>query len=589
MFDDKDPSSDMQRNILLAFALSALVLVLFSPKSQPKKPDLAKTPVAATQPAATPNGNDGTSGTNAPAAPPAKAAEIVPAIPAVQAATETDTTVESDLYEIHFNNRGAVATSWVLKGFKDGDERQLDVVNPVAVAQVGWPLAVRTDDPDTGAKLNQALFAVKSTGRVAPTIVTFEYSNGSIAARKEFRFEAGSYIVHITTEVTRDGRAVAHDVVWRGGFGDRTLENYNTAETSTLALGDKLEHKTLKDVKTDEQREAGPFSYVTVEDKFFCAVFMPAGEGGAPVIQRASLFKNSYAAGVGKTLDLLGVAAGGDGVNHFRAYVGPKNLDLLRKISPEPGGDARLIRGEQVTSLAPMVDYGWFSFVAIPMYLCLKWISVHIVANYGWAIVLLTVVINFALLPLKMSSMKSSQKMQKLAPQVKVIQDRGKKYKMNDPKKQEINEEVMALYKKEGVNPLGGCLPLVIQIPFFYGFYRMIAQAIEMRHASWLWVPDLSVHEAGWFHVLPIVMIATMLLLQKMTPQPAGDPAQQKMMMMMPLVFGIGFYNVSSGLVLYWLTGNLVQMAQQWFFNRTAADSVAAPPGAVRVRKEARE
>ena len=138
-----------------------------------------------------------------------------------------------------------------------------------------------------------------------------------------------------------------------------------------------------------------------------------------------------------------------------------------------------------------------------------------------------------------------------------------------DPKRQEANEEVMALYKKEGVNPLGGCLPLVIQIPFFYGFYRMIAQAIEMRHASWLWVHDLSQCEAGWFHVLPIVMIVTMLLLQKMTPQPAGDPAQQKMMMMMPLVFGIGFYKVSSGLVLYWLTGNLVQMGQQWFFNRT--------------------
>jgi YidC/Oxa1 family membrane protein insertase len=218
----------------------------------------------------------------------------------------------------------------------------------------------------------------------------------------------------------------------------------------------------------------------------------------------------------------------------------------------------------------------------------LKWISAHIVANYGWSIILLTVVINFALLPLKMSSMKSSQKMQKLAPQVKAIQDKGKKYKMNDPRKQEINEEVMALYKKEGVNPLGGCLPLVIQIPFFYGFYRMIAQAIEMRHASWLWVSDLSIHEASWFHVLPIVMIATMLLLQKMTPQPAGDPAQQKMMMMMPLVFGIGFYNVASGLVLYWLTGNLVQMGQQWFFNRTATAEVPDSPGTIRVKKELR-
>jgi len=110
-----------------------------------------------------------------------------------------------------------------------------------------------------------------------------------------------------------------------------------------------------------------------------------------------------------------------------------------------------------------------------------------------------------------------------------------------------------------------------------------------MRHASWLWVPDLSIHEAGWLHVLPIVMIGTMLLLQKMTPQPAGDPAQQKMLLMMPLVFGVGFYNVASGLVLYWLTGNLVQMAQQWFFNRTGTTDVAVSPGSVRVKKELRQ
>ncbi len=570
MFDDKDPSSDMQRNILLAFALSALVLVLFSPKSQPKKPATDTAPQTSTAPTAPVNGTVARNPTSTPAAAaPAKAAEPPPpAIPAVQGTTETDTVVESDLFEIRFSNRGAVATSWVLKGFNDSDDKQLDLVDPVAVSQVGWPLALRTEESDIRDTLSKALFAVKSTGRNAPTIVTFEYSNGTIAARKEFRFEAGTYVVRISTEVTRDGRPVAHELVWRGGFGDRTVANHTN--TSTLTLGEHIDHKVLKDVKTDDLRMPGPFSYVTLEDLFFCAVFMPGGEGDTPaVIQSADLFKNSYAAVPGNTLDLLGVGVGGDGANYFRAYVGPKDLALLRTISPEPGGDARLKRGEPVLSLAPMVDYGWFSFVALPMYLCLKWISAHIVSNYGWSIVLLTVVINIALLPLKMSSMKSSQKMQKLAPQVKAIQDRFKKYKMSDPKRQEANEEVMALYKKEGVNPLGGCLPMVIQIPFFYGFYRMIAQAIEMRHASWLWVHDLSVHEAGWFHVLPIVMIATMLLLQKMTPQPAGDPAQQKMMMMMPLFFGVGFYNVSSGLVLYWLTSNLVQMAQQWFFNRT--------------------
>ncbi len=573
MFDDKDPSGESQRNILLAFALSALVLVLFAPKSQPKKPPVPGSSQTATAPAGANNAPAGNTAATAPApGTPAetKSAEPAPvAIPAVQANSETETSVSSDLFDIHFSNRGAVATSWVLKGFKDGDDRPLDVVNPVAVNQVGFPLLLRTGDIATDATLNKALYSVKSTGPVAPTIVTFEYSDGTLAARKEFRFEAGTYLVRITTEVMRNGRPIPHDIVWRGGFGDRTIEKYNTTELVTLGTGDKLDHKVLKDVKTDEQREGGPYSYVTIEDKFFAAVFMPSGDAGITSVPQATLFKNNYAASPGNTLELLGVGVGGDGVNDMRAFIGPKDLELLRTISPEPGGDEKLRHGQQAPSLAGLVDYGWYGFISVPLYLALKWVSAHIVTNYGWAIIVLTVIINFALLPLKMTSMKSSQKMQKLAPQVKAIQDKGKKYKMNDPRKQEINEEVMALYKKEGVNPLGGCLPLAIQMPFFLGFYRMIALAIEMRHASWLWIRDLSVAEAGWFHLLPILMIVTMLLLQKMTPQPGGDPAQQKMMMMMPLIFGVGFYSVSSGLVLYWLTGNLVQMAQQWFFNRT--------------------
>jgi YidC/Oxa1 family membrane protein insertase len=166
--------------------------------------------------------------------------------------------------------------------------------------------------------------------------------------------------------------------------------------------------------------------------------------------------------------------------------------------------------------------------------------------------------------------MKSSMKMQKLAPQVKAIQDKYKKYKMNDPKKAEANEEVMALYKKEGVNPLGGCIPMLLQLPFLYGFYKVLNQSIEMRQAPWvLWIADLSQPETGWFHLLPVLMIVTMVILQKMTPQTSADPVQQKMMMMMPIMMGVMFYNVSSGLVLYWLTGNIVQLGQQWFINRT--------------------
>jgi YidC/Oxa1 family membrane protein insertase len=157
-----------------------------------------------------------------------------------------------------------------------------------------------------------------------------------------------------------------------------------------------------------------------------------------------------------------------------------------------------------------------------------------------------------------------------VAPQIKVINEKYKKYKLNDPKQQEKNQEIMGLYKKHGINPVGGCLPIVLQIPFLYGFYKVLSLCIEMRHAPWiLWVQDLSVPETHWFKVLPVLMIVTTVVLQKMTPQTSTDPVQQKMFMLMPLMFGVMFYNVSSGLVLYWLVGNLVQIGQQWYINKT--------------------
>ena len=175
------------------------------------------------------------------------------------------------------------------------------------------------------------------------------------------------------------------------------------------------------------------------------------------------------------------------------------------------------------------------------------------------------------------------KKMQSLQPQIAAINERYKNVGLRDAKKQEQNQEVMALYSKHGVNPLGGCLPMALQMPFLYAFYRVFAIAIEMRGASWLWVTDLSRAEALPIHILPVLMIATQFVMQKMTPtNTGGDPAQQKVMMLMPLMFGFMFYSASAGLVLYWLTGNLVNIAQQSFFNKTAvaADAVQSvqPP-----------
>jgi YidC/Oxa1 family membrane protein insertase len=197
--------------------------------------------------------------------------------------------------------------------------------------------------------------------------------------------------------------------------------------------------------------------------------------------------------------------------------------------------------------------------------------------NYGWAIIVVTLIINICLFPIRLSSLKSARKMQKLQPQLKAINDKYKNVKINDPKKAEQNQEVMDLYKKEGVNPVGGCLPLLLQLPFFYAFYKVLSISIELRHAPWLWVSDLSNPETFFIHVLPIVMIATQFFTQKLTPAAGVDPNQQRMMMFMPLMLGFFFYNLSSGLVLYYLTGNLVGIAFQLIVNRFMPAPITPP------------
>ena len=168
----------------------------------------------------------------------------------------------------------------------------------------------------------------------------------------------------------------------------------------------------------------------------------------------------------------------------------------------------------------------------------MNWTNDHWTNNYGWAIVVLTVIINLALFPLRLSSLKSARKMQKIQPQVKLINERFKNVKINDPRKAQQNQEVMDLYKREGINPLGGCLPMIIQLPFLYAFYRVLSIAIELRHAPWLWVTDLSAPETLAIHLLPIIMIVTQFATQKMTPAAGVDPAQQRMMLFMPIMFG---------------------------------------------------
>jgi YidC/Oxa1 family membrane protein insertase len=261
--------------------------------------------------------------------------------------------------------------------------------------------------------------------------------------------------------------------------------------------------------------------------------------------------------------DVLGAAAGNlRGPTTERVYVGPKELSSLESV-PIPGivGASPDLRG--------LVDFGWLGIIARPLFLWLRWTYNHIVPNWGWAIVLQTLIISVALLPLRISQMKSMLKMQRVAPQIKSIQEKYKKYSLRDPRKAPMNEEISALYKKEGVNPAGGCLPLIIQMPFLFAYYRMLLVALDLRHAHWLWIHDLSAAEP-FPYILPILMVVSMLITQRMTPQAGMDPSQQKMMtVMMPLMMGFIFFRLAAGLNLYYAESNLISIAQQAVMNRT--------------------
>jgi YidC/Oxa1 family membrane protein insertase len=231
--------------------------------------------------------------------------------------------------------------------------------------------------------------------------------------------------------------------------------------------------------------------------------------------------------------------------------------------------------------LEGLIDYGWFSWMsrplAVPILSSIKWLQ-KVTGSYGVAIILFTIVIYSLFFPLKWRSSKSMKKAQKLAPRMKELQEKIKGMKQNDPRLKELQVEQLRLMK-EG-NPLGGCLPLLIQMPFLFALYRAITISLDFRQASFLWLPDLSAPEAYFIHVLPILMAATMITLQLITPAPSADPLQRKMMAIgMPVFMLYVLWSAPSGLLLYWLVGNIVGFAQQFIINRmTKSEDDAQPP-----------
>ena len=571
-------------SFFLILVISQFFLKKYAPPPQKPAPSTQseQAPASAAGPATVSKPSTPTAATNAAAT---KAAQA-----------EAENVVESDLYKVTFTNRGAEVKSWVLKKYDDDKGHPLDLVHPIAAPQDGYPLSLFTYDENLRKKLNSALWVASQDGKT----LTFEYADAQVSARKLVKFDE-SYVAHVDVEVTQNGQRVAAYPAWPAGFGDQTVPgSYAVSKiefhpiqpmSRTWYGGSKaVERLDIKHVSGGNTLRV-PMYWGGTDNQYFAAIFLPDDPTNASLVtfrNKVKVPKDLNKPNPNDTIDVdvLGAAAGSiTGHTSTRLFAGPKNLQILQTTRAVP-----VAGSDETPDLGTLLDLGMFSIIAKPLFIWLRWTHDHWVANWGWSIIILTIIINLALLPLRLSSMKSALKTAKIQPQIKAIRDRYKHIGLRDPKRaeanQKINQETAALMKEHGVNPVGGCLPMLIQFPFLIAFYTMLGNTTELRHATFFYLKDLSAPDP--YRALPILIGITTFVVQKMTPQGGMDPQQQKMMnLMMPAMLLFISLNLSSGLGLYWVVGNLVAMAMQWGLNHSELGKEQRAIAAKRARKQA--
>ncbi len=570
----------VQQRLLLASVLSGLVVMGYfwwqSQNAPPSPPPPVEQQVQQAEPAPAPE-SDEPQPEPAEAPPPDEPAEDEqPAqLEAIRATAEQVVVIETDVFEATFSNRGAVATSWVLADYEDSAGDPLDLVHAQGLAEFGAPFRLTRSGGAPLAELDNALFRFNEgpSRRTAPTTLELEYFDGIRRARKVFAFSKDGYVVDLETSYSENGAAQPHLIAWPGGFGD-TAHQQDWLYSKTFYF-DPSEQGIVW-IEADDAEDArianrGLYPFAGLEDHFFAAIFLP--KDGEPITLETAAIEIASDPEVDSKEIYAALAVGSEGRNAFEVFVGPKDVDELQRVSPQ---------------LRDVVDFGWFSFVAEPLFLLLRWVHDNVVANWGWAIIIVTIFINFLLFPLKWKGSKSMKRMQQIQPIISQINEKYKGMGMTDPRKQKQNEEIMEVYSKYKVNPVGGCFPMLLQLPFFYGFYKVLTLSIEMRHADWLWVADLSQPESLAIRVLPLAMMGTQFWMQSLTPTPTVDPAQARMMKFMPLMMGFIFYGFSAGLVLYWLTGNLVGVGQQVLLNKMPGEELDISKDLKRTKKRSK-
>jgi len=527
----------MEKRLLLAFVLSAVIFALWSLLFPPPKPP---PPAPAVQPDATATPLVGSpAGPTAPLSSPETTPH--PEIEEVVAADREEfVQLVNDVVAVELSNRGAAIVSFELLGYRGDEGEQLDLIQTVDHPARSLPLQIVTPDgPD------DRLYSVTREGNRR---ARFTWADGSGSrAEKAVELSEDGYGLDVVIRTFGDlqGAPVSIGTGLRDlGLSERNSRLARWGDVVILADGELEEHRRAK-IKQSFVVAPQVLSYAGFQDTYFLSILRPISGVSEVRVNRLE-YQDSTEGGEGDAAVAAELLLRPRANELSGELLGaPKEYDLLQEI----GG------GVEQT-----LDFGVFGPISVLFLKALWWIY-GVVGNYGIAIILLTVAIRLLLFPLMHTSTVSMRKMQKLQPKIKEIQAKHKKKKQDPQARAKMNQEMMALYKQEGVNPMGGCLPMLVQLPILWALYKLFLNAIELRHAPFmLWIQDLSAKDP--YYITPILMTATMWLQQRLAPQ-AGDPQQQRIMRMLPLVFGIMFLQFPSGLVLYWLTNNVLTIVQQ--------------------------
>lgn len=537
----------MEKRLLLAIVLSFLVLVLWQILFVKKKPLPKATPEAPREFEKIPEVEPTKKEAFLPVKKfpsEAKLPEKEKILQPTSGRAEQQILIETSLYQALWSNKGAVLRSWKLKKHKDEEKNDLELVSRRSAELNIFPFSLWTDDPSFNDVINNAIYKASELklelkdGQKGE--IRFEYADGKgNSIEKIFTLQDGKYDFDTEIRVLKNGKKIEPRLLWGPSFGNPSLtqqkQRFGEGRGIAVLLANKVMHIDERKFKP-EQSEFNFAPWAAYEDNYFTTLFLIP-----PLKDNVEFLKEER-----------------EGTLHFfllisspqKVYIGPKDFEILKAF----GHDTKKI-----------IRFGLFGFIAEILLITIKFIH-KIFPNWGLSIIILTLITKILFFPLTYSSTRSMTKMQELQPKIKALRAKYKKAKQDIAQRRKMNEEMMKLYKEHGINPAGGCLPILIQLPVFWGFFQLLRVAIEFRQSPFIfWIKDLSVKDP--FYVTPILMGITQYINQKMTPTSA-DPTQQKMMLIMPVIMTVFFMGFPSGLVLYWLTQNVLQIAQQYIMNR---------------------